>query len=292
MATLVALPPAADLAPATPTTPGSSVFINPDKKTEEFRNFGDGPRQKFVLNHYKNMNSRQTMDFVAAQRAKYMGLTHGEMTVWEVIEWLDTFVDDADPDTDVPNSLHDFQTAERIRQDHPDKDWYHLVGLLHDLGKVLAKFGEEQFSVVGDTFPVGCKFSPKIVFSEFFSENPDTNNEVYSSENGIYEPGCGLENLLMCWGHDEYMYHVLKGNNCPIPEEGLYCIRYHSFYPWHREGAYTQFESEKDKEMKKWVLDFNKYDLYSKSDQLPDVEALKPYYKSLVDKYCPGKLRW
>jgi inositol oxygenase len=268
------------------------LFINPDKKVEEFRNFGDGPRQAYVMNHYKNMNSRQTYDFVKGHMAKYTGLTHGEMTVWEVIEWLDTFVDDADPDTDVPNSLHDFQTAERIRADHPDKDWYHLVGLLHDLGKILAKFGEEQFCVVGDTFPVGCKFSDKIVFSDYFSENPDSNHSVYSTENGIYQPGCGLDNLQMCFGHDEYMYQVLKGNNCPIPEEGLYMIRYHSFYPWHRCGAYTQFESEKDKEMKKWILEFNKYDLYSKSDELPDVAALKPYYQKLVDKYCPGKLRW
>jgi len=280
------------VAAAVPSSPTESVFINPDKKPEEFRNFGDGPRQSYVLNHYKNQNGRQTYDFVQGQRAKFCGLTHGEMTVWEVIEHLDKFVDDADPDTDVPNSLHDFQTAERIRADHPDKDWYHLVGLLHDLGKILAHFGEEQFTVVGDTFPVGCKFSDKIVFSHFFADNPDSNHEIYSTPNGKYSEGCGLDAIDMCFGHDEYMYHVLKGNNCPIPDEGLYIIRYHSFYPWHREGAYTQFENDKDKEMKKWVLEFNKYDLYSKSDELPDVEALKPYYKSLVDKYCPGKLRW
>jgi inositol oxygenase len=88
------------------------------------------------------------------------------------------------------------------------------------------------------------------------------------------------------------MYAVLKGNNCPIPEEGLYIIRYHSFYPWHTHHQYTQFESDKDKEMKEWVLEFNKFDLYSKSDDLPDFEAIKPYYQGLIDKYCPGKLRW
>ena len=30
------------------------------------------------------------------------------------------------------------------------------------------------------------------------------------TENGIYEPGCGLDNVLLSWGHDEYLYHVLK----------------------------------------------------------------------------------
>jgi len=34
------------------------------------------------------------------------------------------------------------------------------------------------------------------------------------------------------------------------------------------------------------------HDLYSKSEVLPDVEKLKPYYQSLIDKYMPGKLQW
>ena len=43
---------------------------------------------------------------------------------------------------------------------------------------------------------------------------------------GIYEENCGLENVVMSWGHDEYMYKVLKGNECYLPEEALYMIRY------------------------------------------------------------------
>jgi hypothetical protein len=41
---------------------------------------------------------------------------------------------------------------------------FHLTGLIHDLGKILAhpEFGSEpQWAVVGDTFPVGCAFSDK-----------------------------------------------------------------------------------------------------------------------------------
>ena len=36
----------------------------------------------------------------------------------------------------------------------------------------------------------------------------------------------------------------------------------------------------------------SKFDLYTKTADLPDVEALKPYYQSLIDKYCPGILKW
>ena len=45
---------------------------------------------------------------------------------------------------DIPNSVHAFQTAERIREIHPDKPWFHVTGLIHDLGKVMAMWGEPQ----------------------------------------------------------------------------------------------------------------------------------------------------
>src|SRR2546422_6255074 len=45
-----------------------------------------------------------------------------------------------------------------------------LTGLIHDLGKVLCLFGEPQWAVVGDTFPVGCAHSDTIVFPELRSE--------------------------------------------------------------------------------------------------------------------------
>ena len=34
---------------------------------------------------------------------------------------LDQVVDESDPDVDFPNSFHAFQTAEGIREAHPDK---------------------------------------------------------------------------------------------------------------------------------------------------------------------------
>lgn len=101
------------------------------------------------------------------------------MTVLEAVHLLDALVDESDPDTDLPNSMHAFQTAERIRYAHPDKDWFHLTGLLHDLGKVMALWGEPQYCVVGDTFPLGCKFSDQIVFHETFKNNPDTKVPEY-----------------------------------------------------------------------------------------------------------------
>lgn len=55
----------------------------------------------------------------------------------EALNLLNNLVDESDPDVNLPNIVHAYQTAEKIRQEHPDKDWFHLTGLIHDLGKVL-----------------------------------------------------------------------------------------------------------------------------------------------------------
>ena len=137
---------------------------------------------------------------------------------------------------------HALQTAEAIRRDgHPD--WFILTGLIHDLGKILCHWGEPQWAVVGDTFPLGTRFSDAIVYPEFFQQNPDASVPQYQTETGIYEAGCGLNKVVMSWGHDEYLYHVVKDF---LPEQALYMIRYHSFYAWHQAGAYQQLMDQQD----------------------------------------------
>lgn len=38
--------------------------------------------------------------------------------------------------------------------------------------------------------------------------------------------------------------------------------------------------------------DYIAYDLYSKSDDPPTVESLKPYYMGLIEKYFPTEIDW
>lgn len=88
-----------------------------------------------------------------------------------------------------------------------------VTGLVHDLGKLLFFFGSQgQWDVVGDTFVVGCKFSDKVIYPETFENNPDSRDPVYSTECGVYKPHCGLDNVLLSWGHDE-----VSGGNIPYP---------------------------------------------------------------------------
>ncbi len=257
------------------------------KNPAAFRDYENTARPT-VREFYRLNHRHQCVDFVRAKRDQYLGLTKEKMGIWEAMEFLNTLVDDSDPDTDLSQIEHLLQTAEAIRQDgHPR--WFIVTGLIHDLGKILCLWGEPQWAVVGDTFPVGCAFSEKIVFPEFFADNPDTKIPEYSTPNGIYEPGASLDTIHMSWGHDEYMYHVCKDY---LPESALYMIRYHSFYPAHREGAYTHLMNDHDKEMFQWVRAFNPYDLYSKSPVRPDVSALRPFYDDLIGEFFPTKISW
>ena len=42
----------------------------------------------------------------------------------------------------------------------------------------------------------------------------------------------------------------------------------------------------------KWVTLFSHYDLYSKTDEKLDIEALRPYYEELVAEFFPESLKW
>jgi inositol oxygenase len=252
-----------------------------------FRDYAAEARPS-VKTFYQLNHRHQTYDFVRQKEAEYLTLNRKTMGAWETLEFLNTLVDDSDPDLDLTQLDHALQTAESIRRANQPR-WMIVTGLIHDLGKVLCLWGEPQWAVVGDTFPVGCAFSDKIVYPEFFEDNADRHDPRYSTECGIYERHCGLEKVHMSWGHDEYLYHAVKDR---LPVEAHYMLRYHSFYAAHREGAYGHLMNDRDREMFKLVRAFNRYDLYSKGDGKPDAEALKPYYEDLLAEFFPDPIRW
>ncbi|XP_077210068.1 putative inositol oxygenase isoform X2 [Tasmannia lanceolata] len=253
-------------------------FVKPETNSfgHTFRDYNaESERKKTVEEFYRMNHIHQSYDFVKRMREDYGKFNRTEMSIWECCELLNEFVDESDPDLDEPQIEHLLQTAEAIRKDYPDEDWLHLTGLIH-----------------GDTFPVGCAFDESNVHHQYFKENPDYHNSTYNTKFGVYSEGCGLNNVLMSWGHDDYMCMVTKENKTTLPSAALFIIRYHSFYPLHKSGAYKHLMSEEDVENLKWLHIFNKYDLYSKSKVRIDVEKVKPYYLSLIEKYFPSKLRW
>ncbi len=269
-----------------PETLAAPGLLAPVLRRAQYRDYQQAGIDR-VREFYRNNHTHQTLDFVLAKKDKWLQFQQRAMTPWEGLDYLNTLVDESDPDIKLPQISHLLQTAEAIRADgHPD--WFVLTGFVHDLGKVLCLFGEPQWAVVGDTFPVGCRHSQRIVYPEFFSANPDSYDSRYNTELGIYRANCGLDQVHMSWGHDEYLYHLLKDY---LPEPAQYMIRYHSFYAWHKEGQYRHLTDARDQANLPWVQKFNPYDLYSKNPNPPVLAELKPYYEDLLAKYLPATLK-
>ena len=109
----------------------------------------------------------------------------------------------------------------------------------------------------------------RLFFLSFSPRIPTAHVPEYQTKYGIYEPNCGLDNVHLSWGHDEYHYSVTKNY---LPEPAQYMLRYHSFYAAHKHGAYGHLMNQHDVEMFEWVRKFNPYDLYSKGSDRPSLK--------------------
>ena len=260
---------------------------HPSRATDDFRQHDDSA-PPVVREFYRVNHAGQTREFVRRKKAEYGTLDRRRMGIWEALEALNTLVDDSDPDTDLSQIAHNLQTAEAARRDGRP-DWFVLTGLVHDLGKLLCLWGEPQWAVVGDTFPVGCAWDPSVVYPVYFEANPDRLAPEFQTRLGVYREGCGLDNVDLSWGYDEYMFLVAKPY---LPQEAQAIIRYHSFYSWHQDGAYDYLCNDKDRRLLPRVREFQEYDLYSKADAPVDPAALRHYYEELIAKHFPPLVNW
>src|SRR5579871_4030654 len=108
------------------------------KSKEEYRVYNETSPQHVKDFYYAN-HANQTVEFVLRKEKEYLPLQHKKMGIWEALRIFDTLVDESDPDLDLPQRYHLFQTAEALRRDgHPR--WLILTGFIHDLGKLLTAF--------------------------------------------------------------------------------------------------------------------------------------------------------
>ena len=261
-----------------------------------FRTYEPGTPQ---WRSYEERITGLTYESTQALRKKYLEDRPLEMTIREAMAFYDDIVDESDPDlVDEPQIKHAVSSALGAKAAGVP-EWMVALGFVHDVGKVLAKRGLQQAFVVGDEWPVGCAPSPKIVCSHFFERNPDTKHPVYGTKLGIYEEGCGLDNLVISFGHDEYLARVLADaiadNACTFPREALHIARYHSAYVIHTEGEYGYFLSERDRAWMPILHTFrDKVDLYTKREIPGRLEDHVPGLYEIVHRYIRPdyKLRW
>jgi len=253
---------------------------------------------------YSDMYKGQTLEHVEQMHKHYSNHLHGDLPVWDALELLSKVVDESDPDTELPQIIHALQTAESIAaRMHDDpamagKDWLPLVGLIHDLGKImlLKDYGSlPQWSVVGDIFPINIPLHPACIYQakHFHAENPTISGGVQPPEHG-----CGFDKLNFSWSHDQYLAMVLERSGTLLPPEAIYMVRYHSFYPWHTPPRtwdiaaygrpYSEYASDFDRHMLPYLHVLQKADLYSKTR----VEPNRKHYEDLVKKYLPHPLKF
>lgn len=294
----------------------------------KFRNFQE--KDSKICETYANMLQLQKKGYVLKMKKYYSEINFIRCSIWDMINKLEHICDESDPDNDLPQIVHVYQTALSIEQKFiknntiinipiknlftnshwiqlPEKyknmynttlsdfyksitdwEWFPVIGLIHDLGKILLskEFGGlPQWSVVGDTFPIGEKLSTNYPFynKNYHKNNIDLNINTYQKK-------CGFENVLFSWGHDEYFASVLdKKNNTQLPDEAIYIIRFHSFYSWHspRNGniGYIKLADNKDWYMLPLLKAFQKSDLYSKSSNIPIIETIKDKYNKTIHQY-------
>lgn len=79
---------------------------------------------------------------------------------------------------------------------------------------------QPTWSVLGDSFPVGCRFASTLPHSGCFAANPDRRRREYASVWGVYAFECGLGRVAMSWGESEYLTCVLEKQRGPKARGG------------------------------------------------------------------------
>ncbi len=92
----------------------------------------------------------------------------------------------------------------------------------------------------------------------------------------------------MSFGHDGYIAEVMKPW---MPIEALYMLRFHSFYPWHRHGAYHHLANAQDRAMMQWGSNSTSTTSHKRPRQARPQE-IKPYYDDLFAEFLPEKIAW
>ena len=163
-----------------------------------------------VPGFYLRHNRDQTLERARALQRKYAARSLGRATVLERFDALAEVYDESDRFLEGMSQLgHALQTANALRRDGLGEEWL-VLGLVHDLGKAPLLRVEPPEFVVGDIHPLGCAFSPRIQHAVYLELNPDSRNPAYRTKCGIYEEGCGLEQVVFAYGHDQYLYDILR----------------------------------------------------------------------------------
>uniref|UniRef100_A0A7S0TB77 Inositol oxygenase n=1 Tax=Pseudo-nitzschia delicatissima TaxID=44447 RepID=A0A7S0TB77_9STRA len=280
--------------------------------------------------HYRRMWKTQSIAYVEKMREKHLTFALGSMTIEKALDHTQHLLANPFSMSGAEVSCSDirppsvrtllFHTAELARKEgHPD--WVQFIALVHGLASILTCLrsnssdtsnmagkddGNSDFdwTIPVDARVMGCKASENSIFQEFRTLNPDQDDPRYNTANGLYQEHIGLENFILSWTSNEYMYHMLKHNNVRLPTEAFAILRLVPLVDWHKWGNHESLSNEDDEEVKPFVADV--YELFERSrDTVTSSRSSKEtserecrelwtnHYSLIANKYgAGGILEW
>jgi hypothetical protein len=164
---------------------------------ESRKRFWDAERE--ARQRYEALDDRLKLELPAQLEARYAARPiMGRVHVYDAIAELATVIDPLDPGLGCVSQLtHQLQLATAIEADGHDEKFV-LCALLHDIGKLLLKFTDED--------PINVEAGGK--------KRPLAG-----------KPGGGLANCVFRWDHGDFAYLRLKDY---VPAEIAWVLRLHS----------------------------------------------------------------
>lgn len=196
----------------------------------------------------------QKVEDVALLNDKYLRgsyIFHKPISIWDAIEKLGMVSDPTDKELyAVSQWVHTLQVIEGMELAGIKDEQVYLAAWLHDLGKLLLLTNEDPANIVCDNFIISGK------------------------------TGVGLDNCVVNWNHDEWVYLRLKNI---VNDEIAWLVRYHSV---NLQSCMSYFDQKDRRYAEKYLDMFRRFDKGTKSlHNIPKIDIDK--HRRLIEKHLP-----
>ncbi len=195
---------------------------------------------------------RQTPEDAQAYANRFLEPVFGTLPMMDLLERLAEVTDPSDQSLGSTNQLeHVLQVVYEMEEDGIEDRDFLVMGLVHDLGKLLLLTDHPIHSLLGVPKPVGPK-----------------------------QRRAGLDSCTFRWTVDEYAYFRLRDH---LPEPMAWLLRYHTI---DIDGS-TDLMDDRDLEYReRYLRPFYRYDQGSKSPYYRSPRRLEDY-RDLIESYFP-----